>query len=415
MADLVARHAAAFALEVLGTFPAAIVQGARQVGKSTFAGILAKRFDSLSVTLDDHATRSAAEEDPTTFVDQNPNGLLVIDEIQRVPGLILAIKASIDRNRRPAQYLLTGSSDLLRLQDTPDSLAGRAATVRLRGLSQGEIVGRPDDFLNRLRGNIDIPRFRTTFTREQYVAAIARGGYPEVQSISSRLRNIWFDSYAERIVRRDVAEIARRVDPSRVSAVLRLLAANQSGELVRARVARDAGLPESTISAYIDLLETVYLTEKLPPWTPNLTSRESAKPKMCVADSGLALRLSRISEQQLVPVTGGPLLGPAVEGFVVTELLKQQGWSNQEFELFHYRDRDGLEVDLVAEFSDGAVIALEVKSGATFSSVQYKGLRSLRDRLGERFLGGYVLNTGTSGYSFGPKLWGLPVSALWEL
>ena len=415
MVDLVARHSTAFALEVLGTFPAAIVQGARQVGKSTFAGILAESFESHSVTLDDHATRAAAEEDATTFVGQNPNGLLVIDEIQRVPGLILAIKAAIDRNRRPAQYLLTGSSDLLRLQDTPDSLAGRAATVRLRGLSQGELTGRRDDILGRLRGGVDVPGFRTTYTREQYVSAIARGGYPEVQTLSARLRNIWFDSYVERIVRRDVAEIARRLDPSRVSSVLRLLAANQAGELVRARVARDAGIPESTTPAYIDLLETVYLTEKLTPWTPNLTSRESAKPKMCVADPGLALRLSRISEQQLVPVTGGPLLGPAIEGFVVTELLKQQGWSDQEYELFHYRDRDGLEVDLVAEFSDGSVMAFEVKSGATFSSAQYKGLRSLRDRLGKRFLGGYVLNTGTTGYSFGPKLWGLPIAALWEL
>ncbi len=410
---LFARHAAPFATEVLTTFPATVIQGARQVGKSTFAGILAQNLPALSVTLDDEATRAAAEEDPTTFVAQNSAGLLVIDEIQRVPALILSIKAAIDRNRRPAQFLLTGSSDLLRLPGTPDSLAGRAATVRLRGLSQGEVSARHDDLLGNLHAGFDAPSYRTAFTREHYVAAIARGGYPEVHGLSAKLRNVWFDSYAERILRHDVAEIARRVDPSRLRSVLRLLAANQGGELVRARVARAAGIPESTIPAYFDLLDTVYLTEKLPPWTPNLTSREAAKPKVSVADPGLALRVSRVSEAQLVAVTGGTLLGPALEGFVVTELLKQQGWSAQEFELFHYRDRDGIEVDIVAEFSDGSVVAFEVKSSASFTSAHFTGLRALRDRLGDRFLGGYALNTGPTGYSFGPKLWGLPIAALW--
>lgn len=206
---------------------------------------------------------------------------------------------------------------------------------------------------------------------------------------------------------------ARRIESGRLLSVLRLIAANTSGELVKSRLARDAGIPETSVTAYLDLLETMYLTVRLPPWTPNLTSRESSKPKALVTDPGLALRLARVSESQLTPLTS-TAIGPAMEGFVVTELLKQRSWSSVEFELFHYRDRTGLEVDVVAEFADGTVIGFEVKSGSTLKREHFTGLRALRDRLGDRFLGGYVLNTALTGQVFESKLWGLPVAALWE-
>lgn len=414
MDELIPRHALALTRDLLDAFTTVVVQGARQVGKSTFAELMVADRDHVRVTFDDEQSLTAALDDPRAFVEQVPNGTLVIDEVQRSPEIILPIKASIDRDRRPGRFVLTGSSDLLRLTRTPDSLAGRAVTVNLRGLSQGEIRRTPDDFLGRIRSSADITRFATQLSRADYAEIIAAGGYPEAHRLAPRLRAIWFDSYVERLLERDLSDIAPRIDPARVGSVLRLVAANQSGELVKARIARDAHIPESSVTSYLDLLETLYLVDVLRPWTANLTSRESSKPKTHITDPGLALRLARVTSSQLTSLTS-PHIGAALEGLVVTELLKQRGWSTQEFELYHFRDRDGLEVDVVAEFVDGAVIGIEVKAASTAKTEHFKGLKALRDRLGDRFLGGYVMNTSQRGAFFGDRLWTVPAAALWEL
>ena len=414
MLELLPRHSTGLATEILDAFPALVIQGARQVGKSTFAGQLTQGRPARIVTLDDEATFGAAASDGAAFVEQFPEGTLVIDELQRLPHLLLALKASIDRDRRASRFVLTGSSNLLRLPRTPESLAGRAATIELSPLSQGEITAHNGDLATKLRSGVDAAVFSTTWTRIDYATAIARGGYPEARKLSPRLRNVWFDSYIQRLLERDLGDIAPRVEPSRVAAILRLVAASQAGELVKARIARDAGIPESSATAYLDLLETMYLTRRVAPWTPNLTSREVARPKVIVNDSGLALRLARLTEQQLIPL-GNAWMGPAMEGFVMGELLKQQPLATEEHEIFHFRDRDGLEVDAVIEFHDGSVIGLEIKSGSTTKGDHFKGLIALRDRLGDRFLGGYVLNTAAHGSFFGDRLAALPVSAIWEL
>lgn len=414
MSVLIPRHLATFAGEALTTFPAIVIQGARQVGKSTFASQILHDRPALFVTLDDETTRAVASEAPESLIEQAGDGALVIDELQRAPELLLTIKASIDRDRRPGRFVLTGSSNLLRLSRTPDSLAGRAVTVGLRGFSQGEWSGRNDDIVSRIVDGLDIRDVRSGLDRAGYIERIVRGGYPEAGRLTGRMQAAWFDSYVDRLLERDVSDIAPRVDSGRIAAVLRLLAANQAGELVKARLARDADIPETSVSSYLDILETMYLAERLRPWTPNLTSREAGKPKVIVTDPALALRVGRISAPSLTAV-GSPHLGPAVEGFVVSELLKQRAWSTQEFDLFHFRDRTGIEVDVVAELRDGRVIAFEVKAGSTVKADHFKGLRFLRDRLGDRFLGGYVLNTATQGVPFGDRLGSLPIAALWEL
>lgn len=411
---LVERNVSSFAQEVIDTFPAAVIQGARQVGKSTLAGQLAATRNARIVTLDDEATLAAAIEDPLGFVGQHPDGMLVIDEIQRHPELTLAIKASIDRDRRSGRFLLTGSSDLLRTRRATDSLAGRAATIPLRPFSQGELAGRRDDFAHRFRAGIPYTEVRSEVTRADYARMIVAGGYPTAHDLVARMRNVWFDGYVDRLIHRDARELVNLTDPSRLMSLLRLLAANQAGELVKARFAQDAGIPATSINPYLDTIEALFLIDLLRPWTPNLTKRETGKPKASVVDSGLAARLSRITEQQLTPVDGASQhLGALMEGFVVGELRKQQGWSAEEYELFHYRTRDGLEVDVILEFADGQVLGIEVKSGATFRAEHFTGLRTLRDRLGDRFAGGIVLGTGNTGYRFADRLYGLPVSSLW--
>lgn len=414
MAALIPRHLATFASEALTVFPAIVIQGARQVGKSTFASQMLQDRPARFVTLDDATTRAVASEAPDSLIEQAGVGTLVIDELQRAPELLLTIKASIDRDRRPGRFVLTGSSNLLRLSRTPDSLAGRAVTVGLRGFSQGEWAGRKDDIIGRVVDGFAAGDVESDVERADYIDRIARGGYPEAGRLTGRMQAAWFDSYVDRLLERDVSDIAPRVDSGRIAAVLRLLAANQAGELVKARLARDADIPETSVSSYLDILETMYLAERVRPWTPNLTSREAGKAKIIVTDPALALRVGRVSTQSLAEL-GSPHLGPAVEGFVVSELLKQRAWSAQEFDLFHFRDRTGIEVDVVAELRDGSVIAFEVKAGSTTKAEHFKGLRFLRDRLGDRFLGGFVLNTATHGVSFGDRLGSLPISALWEL
>lgn len=384
------------------------------VGKSTFASMLAEGGQARQVTLDDPAVLRAAEFDPAAFVMQADDRLLIIDEIQRAPQLILAIKATVDRDRRPGRFLLTGSSDLLRMERTPDSLAGRAVTVDLRGFSQGELTGVKDDFAAKARERIDYHAFETAVGRADYVARIASGAYPEVVTLPARPRAAWIDGYVERIVQRDVADISNVSEPMRLRRVLELLAANQAGELVPARLARSAGIPETTLRRDLDLLRTLYLVDTIPPYSRNLTARQVGRHKAMVSDTAVALRLTGLSEARLADLTGAEYLGPQLEGFVATELLRQRGWSDTDFRIGHFRDRTGIEVDLIIEYADGDVVGLEVKAGSTPAASQFTGLKALRERLGERFRAGIVLNTAAQGHPFGDRLGSLPVAALWE-
>lgn len=412
--SLLPRQTVGVGREFLDAFPAVVIQGARQVGKSTLARQLVADRPSVVVTLDDRRSREAAEADEVAFVEQVPDGVLVIDEVQREPELLLAIKSSIDRDRRPGRFLLTGSSNLLNVKGVTDSLAGRAATLDLRGLSQGELAGTPEDFVTSFLGGTPAGRFTTDWTRASYVAALARGSYPELRLLSPRLRHTWLDSYVQRVLERDAATLPSGGQPQRLRSVLAMIAANQAGELVKARVAEGADIPANTITAYLDVLRSVYLVDELPPWSANLTKREVGRTKAFVTDSALALRMNRLTEGQLLPLTSASV-GGMFEAFVASELLRQSSWSHTDYQLFHFRDRDGAEVDLVIELDDGRVLAIEVKASATYRSEHFAGLKFLRDKLGERFIAGLVLGMAPTGYQHAERLYGLPAAGLWQL
>lgn len=418
MADLIHRNAHSYALDVLAAFPVLLVQGARQVGKSTFAQMLTADIPSRTITLDSVEARAAAEADPPGFVQQHPEGTLVIDEIQRMPSLTLAIKAAVDQDRRPGRFLLTGSSNLLHHRGMQDSLAGRAASIDLFGLSMGERLGVRDDFVANLTGAFTggtaLGSFSTSWDRMSLIEHICAGSYPGLLQMTGRLRATWVDSYLERVIERDATDLRAVYQPARLKSLLRLIAANQSGELVKARLAEQAGIPATTITSYVDLLRSLYLVNTVEPWTPNLTKREVGRAKSFVTDSGVASRLNGVSASRLHDFVSADHLGGLLEGFVTAELLKQQTWTSEPFRMFHFRDRAGVEVDLVIELENGSVIGVEVKSSTSFNAKQFSGLKFLRDALGNRFHGGVVLNTGQSGYRFADRLWGLPASALWE-
>lgn len=414
MSDLVTRHIAGTARRHLEHFPIVVVEGARQVGKSTLAKALVP--DAIVLNLDLPQVLDAVAADPVGILDQSPDRPIIVDEIQLMPALTRVVKGLVDADRRPGRFILTGSSSLLRMTGTSDSLAGRASRLKLHGFSPSEILRLPPSSLvQAIVGGADLTGFRSTSSRLDYVALCSAGSYPEANRLPPDLRAAWFESYLAGILHRDLVELRRRIQPQRAEAVFRQLSTQQMGETVKAKLGASTSIPATSVEAYLDLLRDVHLVTSIRPWKPVLARRETGKPKTLVLDSGLAMHASGITEEHVANMLHQEDFGRFLEGFVAAELVKQRSWSRTPYNVYHYRESDGVEVDLVLELPGGQIIGVEVKAATTFQARQFRGLVKLRDRLGDRFLAGVVLNTGTEAYRYSPKLWGLPVAALWEL
>jgi hypothetical protein len=412
--SLFARHAERMTAEALADTRVVVVNGARQVGKSTLAGLIATSHPGArELYLDDQAVRAAAQADPTAFVRHD--GLLMIDEIQRVPDLLLAIKREVDRDPRPGRFLLTGSARLLDLKDLPDALPGRAETIELWPLSQGEIDSAPDGFVDavfRLDGHVTMPP--SALTKRDYVARALRGGYPEaVRRDPGRRRARFFDSYVTDLVSRDVQQVSDIERPAEMRRLLSVIAARMATLAVAESMANDVAMPRRTLSRYLDLLELVFVIKRIPAWSSTLTTRAISTPKLIVTDSGLGGRLIGMSEERAKDPTAP--VGPLLENFAIGEVARQLTWAEEPVQLFHYRDRDQVEVDMVLEHASGAVIGIEVKSAESVHADDFRGLRHLARRLGDRFRAGIVLYAGEQQLSFGDRLTALPMSSLWVL
>lgn len=392
-----------------------VVQGARQVGKSTLAAEITRRRGGRLVTLDDDVTRTAAATDPHSFVRQFPDGLLTIDEVQRVPELILALKAIVDADHRPGQYLLTGSANLLQLPATEDSLAGRAESLELFGFSQGELDGVTETFIDRLFDGDLFLGHESDLARRDYLARACTGSYPEaVSRKSTRRRNAWLDNYVDRIVKRDAMDVSNLQRIADLPRLIRLLAARSASELNLSSLAADAEIPVRTLPPYLDLLETLYLIDRIPAWSTNLSKRVVDRPKVLLLDSGLAARLVNVSPTGAGPNANPDAAGAIIETFVISELRRQLGWSEQTPRLFHYRDRDGAEVDLILETADGLIAAIEIKTAATLRGRDTRWITQLRRRVGARFAGGVILHAGPQAQPFGDRLAAVPIDILWS-
>ncbi len=401
-------------LEALADTRVAVVNGARQVGKSTLAALIAEETKgSRELYLDNPAVLAAAQEDPSAFVHHD--GLLLIDEVQRAPQLLLSIKHEVDRDPRPGRFLLTGSAQLLGLRDLPDALPGRTETIELWPLSQGEIDNTPDGFVDHIfKRGADTTTAPSPLRKRDYVERALRGGYPEaVRRDNPRRRNRFFDSYVTDLITRDVRQISDIERPAEMRRLLSVIAARMGGLAVAQRIANDVGLTRGTLSRYLDLLELIFVIKRIPAWSSNLTRRAISTPKFIVIDSGLAGRLIGLSSERARDVTAP--VGPLLENFAIGEVARQLTWAEESIQLFHYRDRDMFEVDMVLEHASGEVIGIEVKSSETIRGHDFRGLRHLADRLGNKFRAGFVLYTGELTLPFGDRLRAVPMSALWTL
>jgi predicted AAA+ superfamily ATPase len=411
-APLILRHAEAAVDLALADTRVVIVLGARQVGKSTLLERIAAREegDRLLVTLDDQAVRSAASLDPAGFVAtiETP---VAIDEIQRVPELMTEIKLRVDRDPMPGQFVLTGSANLLEMKQVKDSLAGRAEYLRLYPFSRGELLGHREAFIPSLAKG-EFPRIiDAPVGRSAYAEMLATGGYPEAQGRAPSRRHRFFESYIEGILERDLATLGDVADRAVVGRLLRAIGATSASELNVDRLSASMGAPATTIRRHIELLETLFLIRRVPAWSNNLLARTIKRPKVHVADTGLLASLVGADERRIDADLH--LGGMFYETFVTMELDRQISWLDDRPQLFHFRDRDQREVDIVLEHRDGSVSAIEVKASATVRSRDFRGLRHLRDKLGDQFKAGALLYTGASTVPFGERLAAVPICGLW--
>lgn len=385
--------------------------GPRQAGKSTLASQIAHDVLGTSLTtLDDDATRAFAQDDPAGFI-ASLRLPAALDEVQRAPGLMLAIKRLVDRDPQPGRFLITGSADLRVLATIPDALPGRVEYLDLWPFSQGELIGTVETFLDVLR--VDRPPMIDDAPMGVigYAQRVAEGGFPASLGRSSRRRSGFFASYLASLLGRDLAEVSGLRNPGALEPLLMLLAARSGSLLNLSSLGSELRLDAKTADSYITLLRQLGLLIKLPAWFANLGQRVVKTPKLHIADSGLHVHLIGADADRLAHDPN--LAGSVIETFVVNEIVRQSGWSSSAPALHHFRSHAGDEVDVVLQWRDGQVAGVEVKSAASISPRDFSGLTALRDRLGPRFVSGVVIYTGERTLSAGDRLWAVPLEALW--
>ncbi|MFM9970478.1 MAG: ATP-binding protein [Burkholderiales bacterium] len=394
----------------LADTPVVALLGARQSGKSTLARALAPK--RAYVSLDEEPMRRTAREDPVGFIAALPVRV-TIDEIQRAPDLLLAIKASVDKDRRPGRFLLTGSANLLLLPKVGDSLAGRIEFVHLHPLTEAEKERRPGALLRTFLAGDLKPRIdgKSAAKSLPLLERLLRGGYPSVQSRSPERSRQWHRQYLRAVLERDVADIARIRDAAQLGRLLEVLALRSANLLNLTALGGELDMRRETADQYIGILERLFLLRQLPAWHRNETKRLIKMPKIHLADSGLAATLAGLEASDWI--TRRDRFGHLLESFVVQQLIAQAGWTDPDLRFWHYRDKDQVEVDLVIT-RGRRTWGVEVKSAATLTPSDSNGLRRLADQCGQDFQGGMVMYAGASILPTSDKrILAVPLSELW--
>ncbi len=388
-----------------------LISGPRQAGKTTLARQLAQDGRPY-ITLDDAGTLDAARSDPTGFIRGIDRA--VIDEVQRAPDLMLAIKESVDRDDAPGRFLLTGSANLATVPAIADSLAGRMAVVSLLPFAQCEIRSTAGQLLDRLFSGEEPTIGEGVVFGDDLMDVVMKGGYPEVLRRSTPARRTaWLEDYVSLILDRDVRDIANIDQLDRLPRLLDVLA-EHAGQLVNHSSFGSAlGLSSVTAHKYVAILERLFLIRTVAPWSNNRLSRLVKTPKLHFLDTGLLASLREDDRDTLR--RDKTRFGALLESFVVSELLKLASWSDRRLSFSHYRTKDQDEVDVVIEDRRGRIIGIEVKASATVKSDDFRGLRQLQEAVGERFIRGLVLHDHDRVTPFAEKLQAAPLSILWSM
>ncbi|SDT60391.1 ATP-binding protein [Actinoplanes derwentensis] len=417
LAGIADRRVSALVNDLLQVEPVIALHGPRSVGKSTVLRALADDRGVAVLDLDDLGTRDAVVANPQTAVAAQ--GLLCVDEYQYAPQILDALKARLNREGTlPGTAVLTGSTRQDALPRTAQSLTGRLHSLTIWPLSQGEIGGVNEDFLPALRVEPDTtvaaqPSSKTT--RREYVDRLCAGGFPLALRRTGTARDRWFDDYIRQSLERDAIELVRIRQRNMLRELLERLAGRTGQVLNLTTASQGLAGDRKTIEDYARLLEDLFLIDRLPAWGKTLRARAAASPKVHVTDTGVAARLMRITPAKLATLDPTALaeFGHLLETFVVGELRKQVSWLDEQVSTGHWRTHDGDEVDYVIEFDDGRVLAFEVKANERVTGADLKGLRTLRDALGDRFIAGVALSTGLRSFTYEDRIHIMPVDRLW--
>jgi uncharacterized protein len=406
------RHAAARVREALGDTRIVTVEGPRQAGKSTLCMGIASEQGMAIVTLDDPIAQRAATVDPAGFI-AGLGERAFIDELQRAPDLVFALKSEVDRDPRPGRFLVSGSANLLLSPRIGDSLAGRVARLPLRPFTQAEIAIAPaPHWLDGLWEGDGAPYVESSNVgKAAYAKRIVAGGFPAAITRSPRRRSAWLEDYLTALVSRDVPDLADIRRPDLLPVLLRHLAA-RSGSTVSLRpIAQALAVDEKTIRTYVRLLELLHLVVSVPAWTPGHAARAVRAPRLFVEDAGLLTHLLNADAARVA--TEDEVSGRAHESFAAMEIARLVPHTEVAPMLRHWRSRHGEEVDLVLEDRDGRVIAIEVKASATLGRADLRGLNAFRAIAASRFVAGLVLCTTRRTVPLGERMWAVPIEALW--
>lgn len=417
LGGFVPRRISEILAEQMRIEPVIALHGPRSVGKSTVLRGFAEAVGGSVIDLDDVEVREAVEGNLAATV--GVGAPVCIDEYQRVPDVLDALKARLNREGSlPGSAVVTGSTRQDALPVTSQALTGRLHSLVIWPLSQGELGGVRENLLEVLSGDVGavvqaVPASATT--RSEYVNRVCSGGMPLALRRSGAARSRWFDDFVRASVERDAVELSKIRERQALADLLGYVA-GQTGQLLNVTAAAEKiGVSRPTAEAHVRLLEDLFLIVRLPAWGKTLRSRVNAKPKVHVVDSGLAARLLRLTPDRLTGIDPTSLtdFGHLLETFVVGELRKQASWLDEPVALGHWRTSDGAEVDLVVEYDDGRVVAFEVKASERAPGKDFRGLAQLRDLLGARFIGGIVLTTGSRSYTYEDRLHVMPIDRLW--
>lgn len=394
--------------EALSDTPVVLIIGPRRAGKTT----LVKKMGTSErtyITLDDQTVLEAARNDPVGFI----RGLdqAIIDEVQRAPDLLLAIKKSVDEDYRPGRFLLTGSANVLTLPKVADSLAGRMETIQMLPLARAEIAGNSPSFLEGLfEGKLKSQP--NAVVGDDLIQLVLLGGFPEALSRQNeRRRQDWARAYLTSILTRDLRDIADVEKLTELPKFVRLLA-EHSGQLVNySQFGASINVSHKTGQRYVGLLEQVFLITTAQPWFTNALKRMVKTPKLHFVDSGLLATIRGLTFDRVKADRG--MFGALLESFVFSEVQKLMTASDLRVAAHHFRDRDGREVDVVLERDDGMIVGIEVKASATVKTGDFSGLKTLAEASGSRFAYGVVLYDSTDIVPFGDRLVAAPLSCLW--
>jgi predicted AAA+ superfamily ATPase len=389
-----------------------ILAGPRQCGKTTLAKQLASS-NTIYRTLDDVTLLEAAQNDPHGFVTHD-KGLMIIDEVQRAPVLLQAVKQDVDLNQKSGRFLLTGSANIQSLPGVTESLAGRVRKIRLRPLSQGEISGGKSNFLKlAFSGKFKISAKKNLKNKDTYLKMAFKGGYPEALRAKEKDAQRWHKDYLSAIIERDLQDIINIKRHDSMHKLLEILAAWSSKFMDISAIGSGLSLSRQTIESYINALEALYLVERVRPWSKTDYDRVSKQDKLFMTDTGLMTATLRWRFDQVR--LDGEKNGKLIETFVFTQLAATLDASEEDYQLYHYRDREKREVDFIVENENGDILGIEVKAGSMVNKDSFKHLKWFRDNMikKQKFVG-IVFYSGENIVPFGDDLWALPISSMWE-